>query len=175
MVVSRNPLYFDSVDNKELLPMAMIQYCCFVLWGEHCDAVAAVLFITNLRAAGIRVWIVRIGGKHVQGAHGLALVTDMALDEALPLAPQTIAVIIPCRVDQWVYFLTDPRLVRFLSDCVDNQAQLLTAKGRMPAEVLSHYRGRRSLRECLLFYPTGDTLQTFAHTFAATLQRGKPL
>lgn len=149
--------------------MGMTQRCCFVLWGEQCDEVAAVLFITNLRAAGMRVWVVSISGKRNQGAHGLALVADMALDEALPLVSQTTAVIMPCRIEQWVHFLNDPRLVNFLTDCVIHQAQVLTAMSTMPLEAALQDKRAASVRKAVTFYPTGDALHTFAHTFAIAL------
>ncbi|MCB0186293.1 MAG: hypothetical protein KDE31_18625, partial [Caldilineaceae bacterium] len=70
--------------------MPASQHCCLVLWGEQCDEIAVVLFVTQLRAAGLRVWLVGIGSKRNSGAHGLSIATDLALDEALTLAPETV-------------------------------------------------------------------------------------
>ena len=147
------------------------QRCCFVLWGEQCDEVAAVLFITNLRAVGLRVWVVGIGGKRNNGAHGLAFVTDMALDEALPLASQTAAVIIPGRIEQWVHFLNDPRLVELLTNCVDHQAQIVMAESLRSPQVTLAQWGLQFLQGRIVLYPSGTILHAFTQSFAAHLGR----
>lgn len=153
--------------------MNAIQRCCFVLWGEQCDEVAAVLFITTLRAIGIRVWVVGIGGKRNCGAHGLALVSDLALEQALPLAGQSMAVIIPCRAEQWVHFLNDPRLVAFLVECVQHHAPMLMAESNRSSLVQTKYQTLGIPIKSILTYPTDDRLATFIQTFAQRLSKQK--
>lgn len=150
--------------------MSAIQRCCVVLWGEQCDEVAAVLFVTTLRAVGLRVWIVGISGRRNNGAHGLALVTDMALDEALLLAPQTVAVIIPGSTEQWEHFLNDPRLVEFLVNCARHRAHLLTATSKLSVEEILEGRGVTVLQNPVAYYPVGSDLHTFAEHFAIALR-----
>ena len=57
-----------------------------VLWAERFDEAAATIFVTVLREAGLRVKVVGLTPPPVSGAHGLALVPDLSLDQALPLA-----------------------------------------------------------------------------------------
>ena len=150
--------------------MSATQRCCLVLWGEQCDEVVAALFITNLRAAGVRVWVVGISGKRIAGAHGLSLVADIALDQAMPLAPQTVAVIIPCLNDQWLHFLNDPRLVTFLNDCLRNQARILMAVGSLPPLSSLQRVDAAFLANAAEFYPPTETLLPALQTLAATLR-----
>ena len=86
----------------------------FVLWGEHFDEAAAVIFITTLREAGLRVKIVGLSGSCVKGAHGLGLLADLTLDEALTLADQAICVVIPCTTQNFQRVKGDPRVGEFL-------------------------------------------------------------
>lgn len=151
--------------------MNAIQRCCFVLWGEQCDEVAAVFFITTLRAMGIRVWLVGIGGKRNCGAHGLALVSDLALEQALPLAGQSMAVMIPCRAEQWVHFLNDPRLVAFIVACIHHQAPVLMAESNQSSFVDTTYQTMGIPIASILTYPSDDKLFPFIQTFAQSLNK----
>lgn len=147
------------------------QKSCFVLWGQQCDELAATLFITKLRAAGIRVGVVGIGGSRSPGAHGLGLVTDTTLEQALSRIAQVAAVIIPCRGDQLLHFLNDPRLILFLHDCLINQVPLLLASEGMPTPAQWQRAGVEQVAETIECYPPTDQLAPFIQTFAATLRR----
>lgn len=86
----------------------------FVLWGDQFDEAAAVLAITQLREAGHCVKVVGLNGACVKGAHGLGLLADLTLDQALPLADQAIGVVIPCTITGLARVENDPRVGAFL-------------------------------------------------------------
>ncbi len=138
--------------------MALTQHCACVLWGEQCDEAVATLFVTQLRAAGLRVWLVGMGGKQGAGLYGLRLVPDLTLEEALPLTPQVQAVIVPCSSEQWLRFLNDPRLLRFLQSALVNRAQLWLADGTtLPTELAQAVQDAR-LPDPRVFYTPGANL-----------------
>lgn len=81
-----------------------------VLWGEHFDEVSAILTISTLREAGVRVKVVGVRGAWAKGAHGLGLHADWTLDEALAAVDQVIGVVIPCTITIFQGLLVDPRI-----------------------------------------------------------------
>lgn len=87
----------------------------FVLWGEQFDEVLAVLAITTLRAAGQRVKVVGLHGPCAKGAHGLGLLADLTLDQALPLVAQASGVVIPCTMSDLARAERDPRVGMLLT------------------------------------------------------------
>lgn len=97
----------------------------FVLWGSGCDEWAAVTFVIRLRATGIAVKLVGVSGRQVRGAHGLALIPDYTLSQAIPLAHQAACVVIPCPTGRLVRFTQDPRLCEFLRQAQSHQAHFL--------------------------------------------------
>ncbi len=149
--------------------MAPKQRCCFVLWGEQCDETAAVLFVTTLRASGLRVWVVGVSGKRISGVHGLQLVTDLALDQALPLADQAACVVAPCPVETLVHFLRDPRLRSFLEGTTAREIPLLLAQsayGKAKAQVALDLA---LPADNLTHYPPGTALLPFIQTLGTTM------
>jgi len=142
--------------------------CAFVLWGEQCDEAATARFVTSLRAAGVRVWVVGISGKRNSGTYGLRLLTDLALDQALPLAQQAAVVIMPCARDRWLTFRNDPRLLAFLAECVAHQAMILLAPpaGGHPLALPPTAQ--------VEVYPTGTALFAFVQRLATRLRTGSP-
>lgn len=149
--------------------MIASQRCCFVLWGEQCDEAAAALFVTNLRAAGLRVWVVGVSGKRLTGAHGLGLLTDLALDQAITLANGVICLILPCGGERLARLLNDPRLVTLLQVGAAQQAQFWLA-GSAGDDALCVYL--RSVFPGLQvgFYPAADDLLPFIQRLTATLK-----
>ena len=145
--------------------------CCFVLWGEQCDEAAAALFVTLLRAAGVRVWVVGISGKRSRGAHGLHLLPDLALDEALPLAPNALCVAIPCSAQALTHFLHDPRLRTFLQHAAQRAIPLFLATAASgEVDSLSAVVGSAIIQ----YYPAGDALLPFVRDVAAQLSAQLP-
>ena len=70
----------------------------FVLWGHRFDEATATILITELRKAGLRVKVVGLTRQLASGSYGLALVHDLTLEQALPLAHQTCCLIIPSKM-----------------------------------------------------------------------------
>jgi hypothetical protein len=139
------------------------------LWGDQCDEAAAALFVATLRAAGLRVWMVAISGKRIGGVHGLQLVADLALDQALPLADDAICVIAPCPAETLVHFLHDPRLHTFLERITLRGIPLFLAPspyGKEQPKLLLDLALPIGVLTC---YPPGEALLPFIHTLAADL------
>jgi len=105
--------------------MANAHPTIFVLWGEHFDEAAAVLVITSLRAAGLRVKVVGLGGRCVKGMHGLGLLADLTLDQALAQADQARCVVIPCTPQRFQRARDDPRVGEFLNRTVGAGARFV--------------------------------------------------
>jgi hypothetical protein len=101
----------------------------FVLWGADCEETMAVIFITAFRSAGLRVKLVGVNGGRIRGAHGLCLLPDLPLHDALPLARHAQSVIIPCAGEGLQRFAKDPRLYKFLQRSQANNAQFVMLEG----------------------------------------------
>src|SRR5688500_3710213 len=97
----------------------------FVLWGKDCEEVTATLFVTAPRGAGLRVKLVGLVTRQTAGLYGLALVPDMTLEQALPLANRARGVVIPCGVRGLQCFDNDPRLLEFFSHARENKAKFV--------------------------------------------------
>lgn len=141
----------------------------FVLWNDGFDEMAAIAFVTQLREAGLLVKVVGLNLKQIVGAHGLALVPDLTMDQALLLASQAIGVIIPTARDSSRGFSNDPRLRQFFELASSNQAKFFSggwAKTRpagldLPASV----EGK------ITIYPEDEDIVKFARQIAAQLSR----
>lgn len=149
--------------------MVASQRCCFVLWSEQCDEAAAALFVTNLRAAGLRVWVVGVSGKRLTGAHGLGLMTDLALDQAIDLAHGLSCIILPCGGERLERLLNDPRLVTLLQVGAAQQAQFLLAESEV-ADAWRIYLTETFVGLQISFYPVADALLPFIQRLAISLK-----
>ncbi len=98
---------------------------CLVLWADRFDEVAAVVFVAELRRAGLRVKLVGLPGPSFVGLHGIALTPDLTLDEALALAERTACVVVPCDSPAVQRVVNDPRLADLLSQADACGAQLV--------------------------------------------------
>ncbi|MCB9076518.1 MAG: hypothetical protein H6631_02920 [Anaerolineaceae bacterium] len=105
--------------------MTQLRNYHFVLWGEGFDEIAAAIFVTKLREAGLLVKVVALHAQQLAGANGLALVPDFTLGQALKLVGQTAAVIMPCTGPELLPFTVDPRLSDFLAQAQLNNACLV--------------------------------------------------
>lgn len=92
----------------------------FVLWGPNFEEVAATLFLTTMREAGLRTELVGLTSREVAGAHGLILHCDLTLTEALPLAERAICVVLPCSSATLREVENDPRLQLFFQKSLVN-------------------------------------------------------
>lgn len=140
----------------------------FVLWGDQFEELAATVFVTELREVGLRVKLVSFNRQKITGTHGLTLHPDFTLDQALPLARDAIAVIIPCGSLGAKQLEEEPYLVDFFRQAHANNAQF----------VMGHVN-TSNLADMDLFppamsnhistYPENEDLVNFARQMAASL------
>jgi hypothetical protein len=97
----------------------------FVLWGNEFDEASATIFVTELRRAGLCVKVVGLTHRRANGIYGLALVPDLTLDEALPLAPYVMGAIIPCKSPRVKQLRDDPRLREFFCQAHAHKARFV--------------------------------------------------
>ena len=147
--------------------MSKYQPYVFVLWGDRFREAEAAIFVTRLREAGLRVKVVGVNPYQLGGAHGLALVPDLSLDQALPLASQAVAVIIPATFSGLKQLQNDPRISEFFRLADHHQAQFVlgavsqaevTALGWLPFS-----------DDRVSFYPCCENLMMFAQELASRL------
>jgi hypothetical protein len=150
--------------------MVKVQRYVFVLWGQHCDEAAASIFITELRKTGLLVKLVGVSGQRSAGAHGLTLVPDLMLSEAVPLARQAIGVVIPCASTHLRRFANDPRLGDLLTQSQAQQARLVVREDLDPVTLLA--LGLSVVHEeavAIELYPEGESLIAYARALARGL------
>ncbi|MEM7531999.1 MAG: DJ-1/PfpI family protein [Chloroflexota bacterium] len=99
-----------------------------VLWGENFDEQMATTFVTQFREAGFHVKLVGLRGRQMTGMRGLALMPDMTLSQALPLASMVRCVVLPCHSPYLTQLDNDPRIQDFFQDANDNEAQVVTGQ-----------------------------------------------
>ncbi len=106
-----------------------------VLWAPKFEEVAASVFVTTLRAAGIQVKLVSLSNELVGGSHGLGLVPDWSLEEALPRAGMAECVVIPCRSEFVRRLAQDPRVRELLWLVRAHHGQVVVSAGSGPVLV----------------------------------------
>jgi putative intracellular protease/amidase len=100
-----------------------------VLWAPKFEEVAASVFVTTLRAAGIQVKLVGLASELASGSHGLGLMPDWSLEEALPRAGQAECVVIPCRSEVVRRLAQDPRVRELLWSVQAQHAPVVVSAG----------------------------------------------
>jgi hypothetical protein len=125
-----------------------------VFWGQGFNEIAASIFVGELRRLGMRVKLVGLNSRQIAGQHGLTLVPDWTLGQALDLADQVKCIVIPAPLAALQQFSYDPRLAELLQVVVSCQA-LLVVDCRQIASPLfpSPYHA--------LEYPSLETLVPF--------------
>ncbi|MBX3051895.1 MAG: hypothetical protein KF753_10500 [Caldilineaceae bacterium] len=103
------------------------QETALVLWGQGCDEVLAVTWVSHLRAQGRRVYLVGVSGRRMRGKFGVGLMCDTGLDQALALAAQAALIVLPCEENALHRFCRDPRF-----------EELLLLAGERGARFLAH-------------------------------------
>jgi hypothetical protein len=98
-----------------------------VFWGQGFNEIAASIFVGELRRLGMRVKLVGINSRQTAGEHGLTLVPDCTLGQALVLADQVNCIIIPAPFAALQQFSYDPRLAELLQGVANNQALVVVA------------------------------------------------
>lgn len=141
----------------------------FVLWSDGFDEMVATAFVAELREAGLLVKVVGVTLRQISGAHGLALIPDLTLDQALPLAAQAICLVIPSRIGRRKRLNDDPRLRQFFEQVSSNQAQFITGKwyktGSAGLELPASVEGT------VIIYPETEDIVKFARQIAEQLSR----
>jgi hypothetical protein len=139
----------------------------FVFWGERFEEVAASIFVTELRAAGLPVKLVSLARQHSAGMHGLSLVPDWTLEQALPFADKVRGVIVPCDARGLQKVKDDPRLTAFFSEAHANHALFVT--GRLDSALLFEVELVAQEEEKILEYPDSSELVAFARSIVPAL------
>lgn len=117
------------MNDTQARPMAHAQGTVFILWADRFDEAAAAIFVSVLREAGVRVKVVGLSAQRAVGAHGLALVPDMTLEQALPLAGRAVCVVVPADGVSTQAVGQDPRLREFLGSTATHGARFIVGPG----------------------------------------------
>ena len=112
--------------SSERTEMPKSNKCVLVLWANGFEEATASIFITELRRAGIRVKIVSRTSHQIRGAHGLALVADLTLSQALPLLAEVTHLVIPATRHAMQPLKNDPYLSEFFDQITHHRIPILT-------------------------------------------------
>lgn len=85
--------------------------------------------MSELRHAGLHVSLVGLNMQRLVGAHGLPLVPDIPLEQALLQAHLARCVIVPCQAKYLAQFSYDPRLAEFFRRLAANNTLLVGEAG----------------------------------------------
>ncbi len=138
-----------------------------VLWAPRFDELAATVFVTALREAGLKVKLVSLSRRFAGGSHGLGLVPDLSLEEALPLAGAVTCIVLPCGAGDVRRIAQDPRVRELLWLGQAYCATLVVRRGAEAslADLALISRGTGHL----VSFSPGDDLLAFAAGLAAAL------
>ena len=145
--------------------MTASHHIILVLWGQGFDEIAASIFVGELRRLGKRVKLVGLNSQHIAGQHGLTLVPDLPLGQALRSANKIQCVIIPAPLAVLQQFSYDPRLAELLGLAMSNQATVVV--GALPTDNPSLYPNNPLLHFSsihLIEYPSVEELMPFVQT-----------
>ena len=99
--------------------------CVFVLWSEHFDELFATTFTVILRKAGICVYIVGLHQQRTRGECGIALYTDITMNEALLKAEHVACIVIPSGIVGLKTLENEPRLHNLLRCVALNRVKFI--------------------------------------------------
>jgi hypothetical protein len=102
-----------------------------VLWGRGFDEIAASIFVAELRRLGKRVKLAGLNSQQIAGQHGVTLVPDLPLGQALRAAQSIQCIIVPAPLAALSQFSYDPRLAELLG-LVSRQQTLLVVDASSP-------------------------------------------
>jgi len=139
----------------------------FVLWGDKFEEATATIFVTAFREAGLRVKVIGLTAQRMSGAHGLALVPDLTLDQALPLAANAICVILPYSSLGIKRLRNDPRIAEFFSRANSNNARFVF--GQLADTNIEEIGILPANPDNLLAYPDNEDLVEFARNLSGML------
>lgn len=139
----------------------------FVLCGNDFEEAAASIFVSELREAGLRVKIVGLTAQRISSAHGLTLIPDLTLDQALPLASKTACLIIPYTSGGINRLKNDPRLREFCHQAYTNQTKLVV--GQLNDIDIADLALFPANTTDIMMYPDHENLVTFARELVGLL------
>jgi hypothetical protein len=171
VVVQESSPPFLSAGNSQTAPKrqprSLSQAYVFVLWNEQFEEIASVIFIRQLRNAGLRVKLVGLTHQPASGINGLALVPDLTLDQALLLADYAVCMIIPCTWLSLRRLENDPRLCEFFNQVRSNQARFVV--GSLGEECELNGNLLSIVTDIVMVYPDYEDLVEFARKLADSL------
>jgi len=147
--------------------MSKRQPYVFVLWGKRFHEAEAAIFVSVLRESGLRVKVIGLTPYQLGGVHGLALVPDLTLDQALSLARQAICVVIPATLPGLKRLQNDPRVRDFFRQADHQRARFVV--GAVDQTELAKLAWFPSSNERVIFYPPCEDLVAFAQELAGLL------
>lgn len=146
-----------------------------VLWGQGFDEIAASIFVAGLRRLGQRVKLTAFNYQQMAGQHGLTLMPDLPLDQALRAAPQIRCLIVPASLAALQQFSYDPRLAELLGLVTEKQFMLVAnSPPTLHTDIQTGIQIAQQfqLEPAHIFtYPPTEELLTFIHTELAPCLR----
>jgi putative intracellular protease/amidase len=137
-----------------------------VLWAPRFDELAATVFVTTLRGSGLRVQLVSLSRQLAGGSHGLGLVPDLTLEEALVQADDATCIVLPCGPGDVRRIARDPRVRELLWSACTHNAQVVV-RGDLDAVLFD--LGLVPPAGGLRPYPFAGDLLPFARDLASAL------
>jgi hypothetical protein len=148
--------------------MVKSQEYILVLLSEHYEELVATILTTILREAGLRVKVVGITAKKIRGRHGMVIVPDLTLDQAVRLAPRVQGIVMPCDVDGLRLVRNDPRLSSLFLSATGNHALFILGEHNLEAlHTLNLFPASATFAP----YPEQEDLLNFAHDIADRMDK----
>ncbi|MCX6028746.1 MAG: DJ-1/PfpI family protein [Chloroflexi bacterium] len=138
-----------------------------VFWSDYCDEMAATAFVTVLRKQGVRVKLVGADMGRVVGSNGIALLPDITLEQAIPLADQVSAVIVPGGISAVRKLDNDPRVRKLLNRAYAQRA-LFISSAEAISELATLLAGEHP-NPLVVSYPDGWEVIDFARQLGERL------
>lgn len=125
--INANYRYFKPQNLVDLshLTMSIDRTYVFVIWGTDFNEAMASVLVSQMRRVGLNVKLVGLSDRLAHGIRGLALVPDMTLEEAIPLATQTKCLIIPATAASSSRLNNDPRITGFIHQVLTICSQII--------------------------------------------------
>jgi hypothetical protein len=131
----------DETDPRRRLPFCGNDDCAmahrsqngdvFILWSAYFDEVMVTLFAAALRRAGWRTKLIGLQGLAHPGKHGLTVVADLSLGQALHSEWSIACVVAPC-TPEVLLAQVDPRVGDLLAKARQQGAVLVAANSAGP-------------------------------------------
>lgn len=102
-----------------------------ILWGAHFDETMVALFAAALRMDGWRTKLVGLQGLEHAGRHGLKLVADLSLGQALRQTENLACLVAPC-MPEVLLSNVDPRVDELLAQARRQHAVLVIQESPAP-------------------------------------------